>query len=173
MTKAKKISLLSITLLLISGVSYAGYRVYEDSQIEVVQQGSSTDETPRIDEPQATIKDDTSSNTAETVIHSGTFGPGDRDYSGSGTALFQLNDDKPTLVFKENFIVSSGPDLQVYISKNKVGSGEDLGEFVSLGELKKQSGSQTYNLPSAYKEYKSVVIWCRAFTAEFSSADLT
>jgi len=173
MNKTKKILLFILALSLVSGLSYVSYRAYEDSQIEVVEQSSSPSASTQLDEPESTIVDGTNTDETGDIVSSGTFGSGDRDYSGSGTVSIRVDGDKSVVVFDDTFMVSSGPDLQVYISKNKVGSGEALGDFVSLGKLKKQSGSQSYNLPSDYEDYRSVVIWCRAFTAEFSSADLS
>jgi hypothetical protein len=49
---------------------------------------------------------------------------------------------------------------------------EPLGDFASLGTLKSSAGAQAYNLPNNYSDYKTVVIWCRAFRVTFSSVEL-
>jgi hypothetical protein len=76
----------------------------------------------------------------------------------------------PVLTFGEDFKVTSGPDLFVYLSPNA--PGESLGDFASLGKLKSISGPQSYNAPINFSEYKTVVIWCRAFNTTFSTAEL-
>lgn len=126
-------------------------------------------------EPKTVVEQTTTTNTvtpteSSKVLKQGTFTDGDAVHKGSGTVQVVETSDGPVLQFGENFSVTNGPDLFVYISKQPAGEG--LGDFASLGELKKTSGEQTYTLPSNYSEYKSVVIWCRAFSVEFAIASL-
>lgn len=102
---------------------------------------------------------------------SGVFVDGDSFHKGSGTATIYRTEMDPMLKF-ENFSVTIGPDLFVYISKNDFRAKKELGEFVSLGNLKSKKGDQTYNLPANYQDFKTVVVWCRAFGVLFAYAPL-
>lgn len=106
---------------------------------------------------------------AEKVLLSGSFVDGDAIHKGSGNAKVIQTDEGPVLSF-ENFKVTNGPDLFVYLSPNP--AGEDLGSFASLGKLQKIEGNQVYALPDNYQDYETVVIWCRAFSTTFSTASL-
>lgn len=97
----------------------------------------------------------------------------DAVHKGEGGAEFYTSDSGPILRFKDDFKVTKGPDLFVYLSKQKnIDSTKELGEYVSLGRLQAASGEQFYTLPSNYMDYFSVVIWCRAFGVLFSVAEL-
>lgn len=97
---------------------------------------------------------------------------GNNGYSVSGEATIVDVDGQKVLAFGDNFSSSSGPDLEVYLSKNNVQAGEGLGEFVSLSGLQANNGKQVYSVPDNIDEFQSVVIWCRAFSAQFGAADL-
>lgn len=70
----------------------------------------------------------------------------------------------------ENFKATNGPDLYVYLGTDKGAS-----DFVSLGRLKGNIGNQNYDIPSGtdLSKYNTVLIWCRAFSVLFGSAQLT
>lgn len=89
----------------------------------------------------------------------------------SGRAVVYQVDGKSVLRF-EDFSVTPGPDLFVYLSPKDVATSGDLGEFLNLGVLKSPTGDQTYVLPDQYKGYPYVVIWCRAFSHLFGVARL-
>lgn len=91
-------------------------------------------------------------------------------HKGSGSVRMTNTSDGPVLSFGEEFQVTNGPDLYVYLSLN--GPGEDLGEFASLGRLKSATGAQSYNAPDNFADYKTVVIWCRAAGITFATAEL-
>lgn len=71
---------------------------------------------------------------------------------------------------------SNGPDLKVYLSTNapdgEEGAFDD--EFVNLGALKGNIGSQNYEIPAGtdLTAYTSVVIWCDRFDSAFGAAPL-
>jgi len=79
------------------------------------------------------------------------------------------------VVFDDNFSVTPGPDLYVYLStESKITKGQ-LGEYLDLGLIKGTKGGQAYiiNQPiQDLKKYKSVVIWCKQFEILFSYATL-
>jgi hypothetical protein len=67
-----------------------------------------------------------------------------------------------------NFDTSAGPDLRVRIAR--AGTTDDA---VDLGALKGNRGDQQYDLPAGFKPRNhTVLIWCRAFSALFGSAQL-
>lgn len=74
----------------------------------------------------------------------------------------------------EKFSVSPGPDLVVYLTHTEnITFNKDLGsQYVSLGNLQKMSGDQSYTIPEKHIDYKSVVIWSRALKILFGAAPL-
>jgi len=64
-----------------------------------------------------------------------------------------------------------GPDLRVYLTRERYAGG-GVGEHLDLGPLKGNKGTQRYALTGGIGTYASVVIWCRAFSVAFGSADL-
>lgn len=71
---------------------------------------------------------------------------------------------------------SDGPDLYVYLSPHPSASPEKtFGEgFTSLGKLKGNRGDQVYEIPAELdvSTIRSVVIWCKRFSAGFAVAPL-
>ena len=69
----------------------------------------------------------------------------------------------------ENFKATNGPDLYVYLSKDKSAS-----DFINVGRLKGNVGNQNYEIPAGtdLSKYNTVLIWCRAFSFLFGSAQL-
>ena len=74
------------------------------------------------------------------------------------------------LVRFENFAVTNGPDLNVYLSK---GQNPGLG-YVDLGDLKGSQGDQNYGLPADIRpdEYRFILVWCVSFSVLFGYASL-
>ena len=72
----------------------------------------------------------------------------------------------------ENFNVTSGPDLYVYLSDstNPTHSVGNLGNYVDLGLLKATSGNQNYDVPARAENYRTAIIWCKQFGVLFSFA---
>ena len=103
----------------------------------------------------------------------GSFIKIDSIHKGEGQAKLIKSDNEYSLLL-ESFKVTSGPDLYVYLSKEtNVNSKDKLGEFKSLGQLKGNSGNQAYSITEQdIKDYNSVVIWCKRFSALFTSASL-
>jgi Electron transfer DM13 len=76
----------------------------------------------------------------------------------------------------EKLRTSNGPDLFVYLSAAAADGPRDSfdDDFVSLGRLRANRGSQNYVIPAGVSldRYRSVVIWCRRFTYAFGAAAL-
>jgi len=68
----------------------------------------------------------------------------------------------------EEFEVTNGPDLHVYMTKNG-----DVDTGIDLGKLKGNKGSQNYELGKINTNvYNTVVIYCQPFHVYFASATL-
>lgn len=101
----------------------------------------------------------------------GSFVEVDFIHKGSGEARLIRDDLGHALVRLENFKVTNGPDLYVYLSKSE-NPKETIGEFINLGRLKGNQGNQNYEVQENVNigEYKSVIIWCQRFSVLFSYA---
>ncbi|MGB3680751.1 MAG: DM13 domain-containing protein [Candidatus Microthrix parvicella] len=87
------------------------------------------------------------------------------DHETTGRAAVIDEDGASTLVLDE-LATDNGPDLVVYLSAAEASEDADYdAEFVDLGGLKGNQGTQTYEIPGDVdtSEYSSVVIWCRRF----------
>ncbi|HEY3217666.1 MAG TPA: DM13 domain-containing protein [Candidatus Limnocylindria bacterium] len=72
----------------------------------------------------------------------------------------------------EDVAITNAPDVHVYLSKDTGGKWNEATSKY-LGPLKATNGSFNYDVaPSDAGEYKSVVVWCRAFTVLITWADL-
>lgn len=105
------------------------------------------------------------------VVLKGAFEDGEPGHSGAGTAEIQELADGSLNLHLSEFSVTSGPDLFVYLSTTSDG---DPGEFINLGKLTANNGSQNYAIPAGTKveEYRRVIIWCRQFAVSFAFAPL-
>jgi hypothetical protein len=109
-----------------------------------------------------------SASSNETLI--GNFvGAGDGFHNAEGVAkIIQLADGTDILRL-ENFKATNGPDLYVYLSTDKTNA-----DIVNLGRLKGNIGNQNYLIPvgTDITKYNTALIWCRAFSVIFGSAQL-
>ena len=73
-----------------------------------------------------------------------------------------------------HFSTSAGPDLRVRIVIGEGNGDGGSNGARDLGALKGNKGNQQYKLPGDVDltRYKTVVIWCRAFSAGFAKATL-
>ena len=115
---------------------------------------------------------------AQSRLTAGTFGVVDGIHRGEGTASFvQLPDGQRVLRLEEDFRVTNGPDLYVYLSGSAAPrtSAELHGSSAfEVAQLKGNAGGQNYALPGDLdlSKFRSVVIYCRRFTTVFSTAEL-
>ena len=116
----------------------------------------------------------TSGSTLNQEIRQGTFGEIDFIHKGKGVAKVLTDGGGKRFLRFEDFEVTNGPDLYVYLSPNPAPTKakESLGKFISLGRLKGNVGNQNYEVPPDAGNFESVVIWCRQFSALFSYATL-
>jgi hypothetical protein len=104
------------------------------------------------------------------TLYSGQFvGVNDGIHNAVGQVkVIKLNDNTSFLRLEE-FKATNGPDLYVYLSTDKSAS-----DFVNLGRLKGNIGNQNYEIPQGadLSKYRTVLIWCQAFSVLFGSAEL-
>ena len=76
----------------------------------------------------------------------------------------------------EDFRTDNGPDLNVYLSTAPADApaGQFDDDFVDLGDLKGNVGSQNYEIPRDLDldRYSTVVVWCVRFSVVFGAAEL-
>lgn len=102
-------------------------------------------------------------------LSGGFEGAGDGIHNASGKATVLYPEDGSAVLRLENFRVTNGPDLYVYLSTDRSAS-----DYIDLGQLKANSGNQNYELPDGVdlSKYDTVVIWCKAFSVYFGGAEL-
>ena len=131
---------------------------------QIVVEGSQT---------QGTTQSNTMSGEPEMipVSYAGTFiGVGDGIHDAQGDAYTIPLEDGGNVLRLENFRSTNGPDLYVYLATDDRAS-----DFVNLGTLKANSGNQNYEIPedTDISKYNKVLIWCKAFSVLFGSAELS
>ena len=94
------------------------------------------------------------------------------------TAPVYRGPDGSLLLRLENFTVTNGPDLHVYVTphENPGNSNEVKTDgYLDLGELKGNVGNQNYFLPDDFdvRLLGAVVIYCQPFNINFAVAPLT
>jgi len=106
----------------------------------------------------------------EMTSNSGKFiGVDDGIHDAQGDAMFLMLDDGSRYLRFENFKSTNGPDLYVYLATD-----DKATDFVNLGRLKANMGNQNYEISSDVdlSKHNKVLIWCKAFSVLFGSADL-
>ena len=90
-------------------------------------------------------------------------------HKGVGIAKISSTGDKSYLIL-ENFEVTNGPDLFVYITQDG-----DVNKGINLGRLKGSMGNQHYVLEAGLdtQVYNTAVIYCKLFGVYFAEATLT
>lgn len=112
------------------------------------------------------------------ALRSGEFGDIDAVHKGEGTAaLYELQDGRRVLRL-DDFKVTNGPDLYVYLSADPAPRDSDElheGKAFEVAKLKGNIGNQNYELPADLdlSGFNSVVIYCKPFRVIFSTAELS
>ena len=112
----------------------------------------------------------TSAGLNNSIISGSFIGVNDGIHNAEGVAkVIPLQQDDANVLRLENLKVTNGPDLYVYLSTDKSAS-----DFINLGKLKANNGNQNYNIPPGtdLTNYDNVLIWCKAFSVLFGSAEL-
>jgi hypothetical protein len=166
-----------------SSISFEKYnQMSEDERVRAAENMSNSQKNQLMIQ-YANLNNDSSSSKIDEVMNktvisfesnqsliSGTFlGVNDGIHNAEGTArIIPLQDDTNVLRL-ENLKVTNGPDLYVYLSTDK-----NALDFVNLGKLKANNGNQNYDIPPGtdLSKYDTVLIWCKAFSVLFGSAEL-
>jgi len=111
----------------------------------------------------------TGSETSDLLLTGSFVGVGDGIHDAQGIAKVIPIEGGSNVLRLEDLVVTNGPDLYVYLSTDKSAS-----DFVDVGRLKANIGNQNYPIPAGtdMTKYDTVLIWCRAFSVLFGSADL-
>ena len=114
---------------------------------------------------------------APVATRRGSFGKVDAIHTGEGQATFYRLPDGTAILRLENFKVTNGPDLYVYLSGHpapRTRAQLHQAPDVELGVLKGNVGDQNYELPADLDlaGVKSVVVYCKRFATVFSTAEL-
>lgn len=93
-------------------------------------------------------------------------------HNGKGPVRILRIGDQRILRF-ENVTITNAPDVHVYLSRETGGKWAEATSLY-LGALKATNGSFNYDIPASadLSQYKSVVVWCRAFAVLVTWADL-
>ena len=109
-----------------------------------------------------------------TALANGSFEGADSFHQGSGTAtLYAFEGDSHILRF-EDFSVTNGPDLRVYLTKEANPTKDQVKAGLEIARLKGNKGNQNYALPAEVdpSAFKAVVIYCNPFSVVFATANL-
>jgi hypothetical protein len=111
-----------------------------------------------------------------TTLQAGMFGEIDAIHKGSGTAEVASLPDGRRVLRLRDFQVTNGPDLYVYLSGHPAPrSGREVHDGgAELGRLRGNVGNQQYEIPRDLDlgGIRSAVIYCKAFSVVFSTAEL-
>jgi len=96
------------------------------------------------------------------------------EHGSSGVASLIRTKDGEHVLTLTRFSTSNGPDLRVYMVAGPVSDAGDVHDFADLGALKGNKGNQQYEVKGKAlgRRYRTVVIWCRAFSVAFARARL-
>lgn len=108
------------------------------------------------------------------VVSTGTFAGADDFHEGEGSATVYELADGSNLLRLEDFSVTNGPDLHVYLAPLVDGVPVVNDQSVDLGSLKGNIGDQNYEIPASVdlSQQWGVVIWCQPFRVTFATAAL-
>ena len=146
-------------------------QVRNQIMLEFARMNTSIDESmAQINESLSEQQTSQTGNETSDLLLTGSFvGVGDGIHDAQGITKVIPTEDGSNVLRLEDLVVTNGPDLYVYLSTDKSAS-----DFVSLGKLKANIGNQNYLIPAGtdLSKYDTVLIWCRAFSVLFGSAEL-
>ena len=110
------------------------------------------------------------------AVVAGMFVGADDFHQASGSATIYALDDGSNVLRFEDFEVTNGPDLRVYLSPLDADGVPqiDAADSIELGSLSGNIGNQNYDIPAGYDVTQplGVVIWCQPFRVTFATAVL-
>lgn len=136
-------------------------------QREMIMKGAAQSEVIIVDDEMT----EAMNTNGQASAYTGAFvGVNDGIHNAEGrVVVIPLGDDGRSILRLEDFKSTNGPDLYVYLSTDKAAS-----DFVNLGRLKGNMGNQNYEIPEGtdFEKYDTVLIWCKAFSVLFGSAEI-
>lgn len=149
----------------------AGNQVSEEEKNQIMLEFSKMNSSiSTVNESMEELQISEGRNVTDGSLLAGSFiGVGDGIHNAQGNAKVIPIEGGGNVLRLEDLIVTNGPDLYVYLSTDKSAS-----DFVNLGRLKANIGNQNYQIPAGtdITKYDTVLIWCRAFSVLFGSAEL-
>ena len=111
----------------------------------------------------------TGNETSDLLLTDSFIGVGDGIHDAQGIAKVIPIEGGSNVLRLEDLVVTNGRDLYVYLSTDNSAS-----DFIDVGRLKANIGNQNYEVPEGtdLTKYDTVLIWCKAFSVLFGSADL-
>ncbi len=133
---------------------------------DMIMEKSSTLPTTISEEMDDMMDKDSSEQTGPEILKTGEF-EGLAGHNAKGIAkIIKVND--MTFLRFENFEVTNGPDLRVYMTQD-----DNVKEGIHLEKLKGSKGDQNYSLDGIDVEvYDTVIIYCQPFGVYFGQAKL-
>ena len=121
----------------------------------------------------APVEDEPMPEEQPTALVSGPFAGADSTHQGSGTATVYAVGATHVLRL-EDFEVTNGPDLHVYLAPVGADGQPDIDAGTDLGGLRGNIGNQNYDIPATVdlSQPLAVVIWCQPFSVTFATATL-
>jgi hypothetical protein len=109
---------------------------------------------------------------ANVLLAQGRFSSLEHETTGLAKAI-EVRGKRRVLTLTD-FETDNGPDLRVYLSAGSVSQGSSGEAYRELGKLKGNVGDQQYEIPAGLDlgRFKTVLIWCKAFSAGFGLAPL-
>jgi len=120
--------------------------------------------------PDTEVLDDMPDDSAPVALAGGEFTGADDFHQGSGSATIYGLEDGSHVVRFEDFVVTNGPDLHVFL----VPPDGTMDDYIDLGSLKGNVGNQNYEIPTDLdvSTIDRVIIYCVPFSVLFASASL-
>ena len=106
------------------------------------------------------------------LLRRGRFEPVAHAVTGTATTIRRARGGR--VLTLTGFEVDNGPDLRVYLVAGPARDESEVDDLKDLGALKGNKGDQQYELGREIDldRYRTVVIWCRAFSVNFARAPL-
>ncbi|WP_405592379.1 DM13 domain-containing protein [Streptomyces sp. NBC_01092] len=179
---------IGVLVMAVAGVGLGLYwfqpwKLWQDETVEEALPGAVTTPAPPASAPPAAAPSASPSQSPSPAPEPQTLSSGElisHEHATSGVVKLVRLSDGTHVVRLENLDTSNGPDLRVWLTDAPVKEGTagwrvfDDGEYVSLGKLKGNKGSQNYTVPADVdpSRYTSVSIWCDRFDVSFGAAPL-
>lgn len=150
----------------------AGNQMSEEEKNQIMLEFAGINNSSSVNETmeELQVSEGVGNDTDGSALLTGTFiGVGDGVHDAQGIARVIPIENGGNVLRLEDLVVTNGPDLYVYLSTDKSAS-----DFVDLGRLKANIGNQNYPIPAGtdLTKYDTALIWCRAFSVLFGSAEL-